>query len=150
VVKARRQAKILELVRTRVIETQEELAAALAAEGIPVTQATISRDIKELQLTKVPMPDGRYRYALPEEPGAAAGERWRRIFREAVLTIDHSGNLVVIKSLPGTAQGVAAAIDHAGWPEMIGTVAGDDTVIVVVKPADATGEVAERLKGLMR
>jgi len=149
-VKARRQAKILELVRTRVIETQEELAAALAAEGIPVTQATISRDIKELQLNKVPTPDGRYRYALPEEPGAGAWDKRRRIFREAVLTIDHSGNIVVVKSLPGTAQGVAAAIDHLNWPEMIGSVAGDDTVMVVVKPAEAAAEVAERLKGLMR
>lgn len=148
-VKARRQAKILEVIKTRVIETQEELAAALAAEGIPVTQATISRDIKELQLNKVPTPDGRYRYALPEEP-AGSWDKRRRIFKEAVLSIDFSGNLVVLKSLPGTAQGVAAAVDHLDVREIIGTVAGDDTVIVVVKPADAAGEVAERLRGLMR
>jgi len=148
--KARRQAKILEVIKNRVIETQEELAAALGEEGIPVTQATISRDIKELQLNKVPTPDGRYRYALPDEVGIGAWDKRRRIFRESVLSIDFSGNLVVIKSLPGTAQGVAAAIDHMNVAEIIGSVAGDDTVMVVVKPADAASEVAERLRGLMR
>jgi transcriptional regulator of arginine metabolism len=149
-VKARRHAKILELVKHSVIETQEELAEALGRHGIPVTQATISRDIKELQLNKVPVGDGRYRYALPEEVPAGSWDKRRRIFQESVLGVDWSGNLIVVKSLPGTAPGVASAIDHLGWPEMIGSVAGDDTVIVVVKPAEATPEVAERIRGLMR
>jgi transcriptional regulator of arginine metabolism len=149
-VKARRQAKILELIRTHIIETQEELAEALGRHGITVTQATVSRDIKELQLNKVPTGDGRYRYALPEETPAVSWDKRRRIFQESVLGVDYSESLVVIRSLPGTAQGVAAAIDHLGWPEMIGSVAGDDTVIVVVKPKEATPEVAERIRGLMR
>lgn len=148
--KARRQAKILELIKTSVIETQEELAEALGRQGIPVTQATVSRDIKELQLNKVPAGDGRYRYAIPEEMPSGSWDKRRRIFQESVLSIDHSGNIVVIKSLPGTASGVASAIDHLGWPEMIGTVAGDDTVLVVVKPVEATPDIAERIKGLMR
>lgn len=148
--KARRQAKILELIKTSVIETQEELAEALGRQGIPVTQATVSRDIKELQLNKVPTGDGRYRYALPDEVPTGAWEKRRRMFQESVLGIDHSGNIIIVKSLPGTAPGVGLALDHLGWPEMIGSVAGDDTVIVIIKPVEATTEVAERIRGLMR
>lgn len=149
-VKARRQAKILELIKHNVIETQEELAEALGHHGIPVTQATVSRDIKELQLNKVPSGDGRYRYALPEEVPTGSWDKRRRIFRESVLDVDLSGNIIVVKSLPGTAPGVGSAIDHLGWPEMIGSVAGDDTVLVVIKPTSATEEVAERIRGLMK
>jgi len=149
-VKARRQAKILELIKHGMIETQEELAEALGQHGIPVTQATVSRDIKELQLTKVPSGTGRYRYALPDESPAGSWDKRRRIFQESVLEVDWSGNIIVVKSLPGTAPGVGSALDHLGWPEMIGSVAGDDTVIVIIKPVSATEEVAERIKGLMR
>lgn len=148
--KARRQAKILELIRTQVIETQEELAAALGREGIPVTQATISRDIKELQLNKLPTGGGRYRYAIPEETPMASWDKRRRIFQESVLGIDYSENMIVVRSLPGTAPGVASALDHLGWPEMIGSVAGDDTVLVIIKPKDATHGVAERIRSFMR
>lgn len=148
--KARRQAKILELIKNSVIETQEELAEALGQQGIPVTQATISRDIKELQLNKVPAGDGRYRYAVPDDYPAASWDKRKRIFQESVLSIDWSENLIVIKSLPGTASGVASAIDHLGWPEIIGTVAGDDTAMIIIKPATATPAVAERVRGLMR
>lgn len=147
--KARRQAKILELIKTQVIETQEELAEALGREGIPVTQATVSRDIKELQLNKVPTGDGRYRYALPEETAPGSWERRRRIFQESLLSIDYSENIIVIKSLPGTAQGVASALDHLNWTEVLGTVAGDDTVMVVVRPKEATATVVDRIRKLM-
>ncbi|MFZ5823200.1 MAG: arginine repressor [Bacillota bacterium] len=148
--KARRQAKILELIKTSVIETQEELAEALGRHGIPVTQATVSRDIKELQLNKVPAGDGRYRYAMPEEVPTGSWDKRRRIFQESVLGIDWSGNIVVVKSLPGTAPGVGSAIDHLGYPEIIGSVAGDDTVIIIIKPVEMTAEIAERIRGLMR
>ncbi|MGE5676169.1 MAG: arginine repressor [Mycobacterium leprae] len=148
--KARRQAKILELIRHSVIETQEELAEALSAQGIPVTQATVSRDIKELQLNKVPTGDGRYRYALPDEVPSASWDKRRRIFRESVLSVECSENIIVVKSLPGTAPGVASAIDHLGWPEMLGSVAGDDAVIVIVRPLEATTEVADRIRSLMQ
>jgi len=149
-VKARRQAKILELIKHNIIETQEELAEALGGQGIPVTQATVSRDIKELQLNKAPTGDGRYRYTLPEEIPSVSWDKRRRIFQESVLGVEFSENLVVVKSLPGTAPGVASAIDHLGWPEMIGSVAGDDTVLVIIKPKEATFEVVERIRGLMR
>lgn len=148
--KARRQARILELVRTEVIQTQEELAALLTREGIPVTQATISRDIKELNLQKVPTGDGRYRYALPDEVPAGAWDKRRRILQESVLSVDASENIVVVKTLPGTAASVAYAIDYQGWPEVIGTVAGEDTVLVVVRPREAGGEIVERIRGLIR
>jgi transcriptional regulator of arginine metabolism len=147
--KARRHAKILELIRNNIIETQEELVEALARHGIPVTQATISRDIKELQLTKVPVGDGGYRYALPEEQPAGSLDKRRRLFRDSVLGVDWSENLVIVKALPGTAPGVAAAVDHFNWPELIGTVAGDDTVLAVVKPTSAAPAVVERLRELM-
>lgn len=148
--KARRQAKILEVIKHAVVETQEELADLLSRSGIPVTQATVSRDIKELQLNKVPTGDGRYRYALPEEAPTGSWDRRRRIFRESVLAVDYSENIIIIKSLPGTAQGVASAIDHLGWTELLGSVAGDDTVMIVIKPPSATDEVAERIQTLMR
>ncbi|HLO03453.1 MAG TPA: arginine repressor [Symbiobacteriaceae bacterium] len=147
--KARRHAKILELIRTNIIETQEELVESLSRHGIPVTQATISRDIKELQLTKIPVGDGGYRYALPDEQPAGSLDKRRRLFRDSVLGVDRSESLVVIKTLPGTAPGVGSAIDHFNWPEVIGSVAGDDTVLVIVKPATAAGEVIDRLKDLM-
>lgn len=148
--KARRQAKILELIKHNVIETQEELAEALGRHGIPVTQATVSRDIKELQLTKSPTGDGRYRYAMPDEVPTTSWDKRRRIFQESVLGVDYSENIIVVRSLPGTAPGVGSALDHLGWPEMIGSVAGDDTVIVIIKPLHATTEVVERIRGLMR
>lgn len=147
--KARRHAKILELIRTNIIETQEELVESLSRHGIPVTQATISRDIKELQLTKIPVGDGGYRYALPDEQPAGSLDKRRRLFRDSVLGVDHSDALVVVKALPGTAPGVGSAIDHFNWPEVIGSVAGDDTVLVIVKPASAASEVIDRLKDLM-
>lgn len=148
--KARRQAKILELIRTRSIETQEDLAGALGQVGIPVTQATISRDIKELQLNKVPTGDGRYRYALPDEASPANWDKRRRIFAESVLSADNSENIIVIRALQGTAANVAYAIDYFAWPEVIGTVAGEDTVLIVVKPKEATPSVLERIQNMMR
>lgn len=148
--KARRQAKILEIIKHNIVETQEELAEALGRHGIPVTQATVSRDIKELQLNKVPTGDGRYRYGLPEETPSVSWDKRRRIFQESVLGVEYSENIIIVKSLPGTAPGVASAIDHLGWHEMIGSVAGDDTVMVIIKPKEVTLEVVERIRGLMR
>lgn len=147
--KARRQAKILEIIRNRIVETQEDLAESLNREGIQVTQATISRDIKELQLNKIPTGDGRYRYALPEDAPPGASDKRRRIFRESVLGVDFSENLVVIKTLPGTAPGVGAAIDALGWKEIIGSVAGDDTVLIIMRSRDITSSVVERIRSLM-
>ncbi|ABO49618.1 transcriptional regulator, ArgR family [Desulforamulus reducens MI-1] len=150
--KTQRQAKILELVRERTIETQEELAAALRAEGFEVTQATVSRDIKELSLIKIPGENNTSYYASPGEPMIRRGgeDRLRRLVRLSLSDINSSENLIIIKTPPGEAQGMASAIDHVHWPQIIGTVAGDDTILVIVKPKEATPEVVQRFLELAR
>lgn len=141
---------ILQLINDRAIETQEELAAALREKGVQVTQATVSRDIKELHLIKVPYGDGRYRYAVA---GEAASERSQqrliRLLRECVTEIDASENIIVIKTISGTASTAGEAIDRMDWPEIIGSIAGDNTVFAVVKPASAVPEVLERLRAAL-
>lgn len=133
-----RHQKILELIRQERIGTQEELQERLALSGFGVTQATISRDIRRLQLTKVVMPDGNVRYVSPEDvpiPDAKADtrERFRRLFRESVTTMDMAGNIVVIHTLVGAAMGVAAALDSMALEHVLGSIAGDDTVFVLVR-----------------
>lgn len=136
--KGLRHARIKEFIENQVIETQEELADILKKEGIEITQATVSRDIKELMLIKVPVGDGRYRYAFPQEPNAFFSQsRTARVFQDSVVAIDYSENIVVLKTLPGMAQAVAATVDNSRWPEILGTVAGDDTIFIVVKPVEA-------------
>lgn len=148
--KLRRQQLILEIIESKPIATQEELARELKKRGISATQATISRDIKELQLVKVPVGRDVYRYARPQQIDPShSQERLRRLFQDAVVSIDFSENIVVVRTLPGAAQGVASAIDQAGWKEIIGTVGGDDTIFVVVKPRDAVKQVVEKLEGLL-
>jgi len=148
-VKVLRHANIKEIIENNVIETQEDLAEALAKQSIRVTQATVSRDIKELMLIKVPAGEGRYRYAFPVENNTAFLQpRMERIFQDSVVGMDYSANIVVIKTLPGTAQAVAAAIDNTKWPDIIGTVAGDDNILVVVKPIDAVSRVMAKLLAL--
>lgn len=147
--KALRHANIKEIIENSVIETQEDLAEALGKQSIRVTQATVSRDIKELMLIKVPAGEGRYRYAFPMENNTAFLQpRMERIFQDSVVGMDYSANIVVIKTLPGTAQAVAAAIDNTKWPDIIGTVAGDDNILVVVKPIDAAPLVMAKLLAL--
>ena len=147
--KALRHATIKEIIENNVIETQDDLAEALRRQAITVTQATVSRDIKELMLIKVPASEGRYRYAFPVESNTAFLQpRMERIFQDSVIGMDFSCNIVVIKTLPGTAQAVAAAIDNTKWPDIIGTVAGDDNILVVVKPIEAVAKVMSRLLAL--
>jgi len=129
-----RYNKIKEIVQSKAIETQEELAAALLEEGIEVTQATVSRDIKELMLIKIPTGDGHYRYALsPEENVVLSRSRINRLFQDSLIKVDHSLNQVVLHTIPGSAQSVAFSIDHAKWTEIIGTLAGDDTILLIAK-----------------
>jgi transcriptional regulator of arginine metabolism len=145
--KSLRHSKIKEIIDQQVVETQEDLAAALREHGIEVTQATVSRDIKELLLIKVPTGDGRYRYAFPSEQGVVLSQaRMERIFQDSVLSIVSSGTLIVIRTLPGTAQAVAYTVDYVRWPEILGTVAGDDTIFVAV----ATPEEVENLLAKFR
>lgn len=143
--------KILEIIRNHAVETQEELARLLREENIDVTQATVSRDIKELNLIKIPTGDGRYRYAAPDErkPGGAS-EKFRRIFNECCIALDYSENILVIKALTGTAPAVAEAIDSLNLKEIVGTVAGDNTVFVLVRPKEAMMSIIEQLRDLGR
>ena len=146
-----RYTKIKEIVQSRPIETQEELAKALQQEGIEVTQATVSRDIKELMLIKVPTGDGRYRYASPMQNALLfTEERMQRLFQDTVTGCDYSENIIVVKTLPGGANTVASALDHAKWPEILGTVAGDDNIFVIVKPKDATEKIMHRLLSYLK
>lgn len=157
--KARRHQLILSIIADQVIETQEELVAALHARGMPVTQATVSRDIKELRLAKVATADGRYRYALPQgapEPAADVLQRAQRAFDDYVVGIECAGNLIVVKTLPGSAMLVAGTIDALGIDGVLGTVAGDDSLLVVTRPADdapptgPTKAVYDTLRRLMK
>jgi transcriptional regulator of arginine metabolism len=149
--KGLRLSRIKELVEHNIIETQEDLAEALRKEGIDITQATVSRDIKELMLIKAPVGDGRYRYALPKEQNTIfSHSRMSRMFQDSVVAIDSSDNIIVLKTMPGTAQAVAAAIDNTKWPEILGTVAGDDTIFMVVKPVEAVPDVIAKFRDLLK
>lgn len=144
--KLKRHAKIKEIIETGKIETQEDLANALRSEGIEVTQATVSRDIKEMMLMKVPDANGRYRYALPTAPASnVPPERITRVFRESVTNVLSSLCMVVLRTHPGTASSVAYAIDYMQWPEVLGTIAGDDTVFVAVADKPAVDSLMSRL-----
>ncbi len=147
--KAKRQAMILQIIRETKIETQEELAEVLRQKGVEVTQATVSRDIKELRLVKSPTGYGHYRYVVPYEPVPGdVVRRARRSFQEYVLEVVHSQNMIILKTLSGTANAVAAAIDDLRWPEILATVAGDDTILVIVK-TEEDGPLAGPMRTLL-
>lgn len=148
--KLARHNKILHIVSERVIKSQRELVKALSEAGFKVTQATVSRDIRELGLIKVSSKSG-MRYVTPESGvrNVKEEERLRRLVRDAVVQVDNSDNLVVVKTLPGAAQGVASAVDQALWPGVIGTVAGDDTFLIVARSRTKATAVRHRLHALI-
>ena len=148
--KVQRHRVILEIVENGNIETQEELAGALRSRGFNVTQATVSRDIKELRLLKVLTDHGAYRYAVAERAEQGLSERLRRVFAETVLSIDVAANLIVIKTLPGSAHVAAELADTMRWQETVGTLAGDNTIFVAVRDAESAPAVAERFRGMMK
>lgn len=150
--KSQRQRKIIEIVENRSIETQEDLADELKQEGFNVTQATVSRDIRELHLIKIPAGNNRYRYAVPESkvPSSGGSSRTRRVLQDSVVGVDYSENIIVVRTTAGAAQTVALIIDNEKWGNIIGTVAGDDTVIVVVKPKSAVQKVLQRLDEFLK
>lgn len=145
---AARRTVIADVITRQRIHSQEELRTALAAEGFAVTQATLSRDLVDLGAMKVPHGDGRSVYALPTErpaePAADAG-RLTRALHELAVSVEHSLNIVVVRTPPGGAQYLASAFDGAHWESILGTVAGDDTVLIVTRGADAGAEVAEAI-----
>lgn len=146
-----RYNKIKEIVKARPIETQEELAQALLEEGIEVTQATVSRDIKELMLIKVPTGDGHYRYALtPDNNIILSRTRITRLFQDSILSMDTALNQLVIHTLPGSAQSVSFAIDNAKWPEVIGSLAGDDTILIIARTVEDVPQIQKKITALMK
>lgn len=149
-VKRERQLKILELIENHEIETQKELAEHLERLGYEVTQATVSRDIKELQLVKVPSPEGGYIYARPEErPAGNLMERARRLFRDSIVRIENNRNLLVIKTITGNANSVCAIIDDLAWEEIMGTLAGEDTILLIIRRDEQVETIRERIHAIM-
>ena len=149
--KSDRHAKILELIQGRDIETQEELARALEESGIKVTQATVSRDIKELRLVKVLSQNGSYKYAAAElsEPEAqSAPDHHMQFFLQAVKSITPAGNLIVLKTGTAEAQTVAEFVDNLSLSEVAGTIAGENTVLVIIKNIEDVDEVIAHLRGM--
>lgn len=146
--KVKRQSKILEIIRNNEICTQEELAERLNAEGFNVTQATVSRDIRELGITKISAGRGRQKYGVISNDDGLVNEKFKRVFKDGVTSIDFAGNIIVIKTLTGMAMAVAAALDAMENTEIIGTIAGDDTVFCVTKDEEKAVKLIERLKGV--
>ena len=147
VMKQVRQRSIRDLVDQRAIRTQQELAAALRERGFKTTQATISRDVAELGLIKVSR-EGTVAYALPPrliEAETSGEDRLRKLFRDLPVEIREAGLLLVIRTLPGSAHAIAAALDRARWPEVAGSVAGDDTVFVAFTDRASLGRIRRRL-----
>ena len=148
--KSQRQAKIMEIISNRNIETQEQLLAALQAEGFRGTQATISRDIKELRVVKELTNMGTYRYTTAtNEVGGSFSARLNTIFRECVIAIDYAQNLMVIRTLPGLASAAASAIDAMNMSPVVGSLAGDDTVMVVMRDTNAAAAFYGEIKNLI-
>jgi transcriptional regulator of arginine metabolism len=145
--KHQRQHRITKLLETKAVGSQAHLVELLSGEGIEATQTTVSRDLEELGALKVRLPGGETAYALPELPSqqVAPEDHLRRVLGEWVVEADHSGNLVVLRTPPGSAHVVGSALDRSGFPGVIGTVAGDDTVLVVASDPSGGAAVADRL-----
>lgn len=148
--KGQRQRKIRELIGSREIETQEELVEVLSLEGMQVTQATVSRDIKEMQLIKVPLEDGRYKYSMPQDQRFNPAHKLKRALLDHFVGAEAAENLVVLKCLPGTAGTIAALIDGMDWPEIIGTIGGDDTTLLISKTKSQGEIVLSRIDNMMK
>ena len=148
--KTKRHAMILNLIASENIETQEELAKLLSAKGFAVTQATVSRDIKELRLIKVLTGEGKYKYATVEKAESDLQERFIRLFSNCVVSITSAGNLIVVKTVPGSAPVAAEAIDSMKWPEIAGSIAGDNTLFVAVREGKSVSDMIKRFQKLMK
>jgi transcriptional regulator of arginine metabolism len=149
--KNNRQNQLLQIIAEENIETQEQLLERLEARGIKSTQATISRDIKQHHLVKEPAGQGRYRYAVSaHRTKLNFADRLRTIFRESLLSADYANNIAVVKTMPGLAQGAASALDSMHINDMVGSLAGDDTVIIVMRDEDSARDFCEEIKEMLR
>ncbi len=147
--KTKRQAKMLELIKKHEIETQEELSDYLQKEGYQVTQATVSRDIRELKLTKVAMSNGKQKYVALTDSNEDLSEKYTRVFHDGFVSMDMAQNILVIKTVSGMAMAVAAALDAMHLHEIVGCIAGDDTIMCAVRSVEDTVSVMGRLRRLV-
>ena len=147
--KIERHAKIVDLIHKYEIETQDELAELLNKEGFRVTQATVSRDIRELKLTKISLPGGKQKYALMQEHGIGMNEKYLRILKDGFSSMVMAQNILVIKTVSGMAMAVAAALDAMHWAEIAGCIAGDDPIMCAIRSADDTLIVMEKIKKIV-
>lgn len=147
--KEKRHEKIIELIGQYDIETQDELADKLRETGFQVTQATVSRDIRKLKLSKVPGRDGRQKYALLNGQNHQMSEKYVGILRQAFVSMDSAQNILVIKTVSGMAMALATALDSINWKEILGCVAGDDTVMCVIRTEADTAAIMEELKKIV-
>ena len=146
-----RQAILLEIIEQEAVETQEQLLRLLAERGVKCTQATVSRDIKQLHLVKEPTGQGRYRYAVSvQKTKLNVAEKLRTIFRESVLTVDNAQNIVVIKTLPGLANAAGSAVDGMDVPYLVGSLAGDDTALLIMRDTESAVDFTEEIKEMLR
>ena len=148
--KSVRHNLILEIIENKDIETQEELAEELKRRNVKVTQATVSRDIKELRLLKVLAEGGRYKYATVERAEKGMSDRFIRILSESILSVESAGNLIVIKTITASANAGCEAIDSMKWPEVLGTIAGDNTIFMVIRSEAEVPGVTQRITELMK
>lgn len=144
-----RHAKIIDLINRYDIETQEELAQYLKQEGFRVTQATISRDIRELKLTKISVGGGKQKYAVMQAGSIGMNEKYLRVLQDGYIAMDKAGNLIVIKTVSGMAMAVAAALDALNWPEVAGCIAGDDAIFCAVHTQEEVPAVMEKVRRIV-
>ena len=147
--KTKRQAKILELISKYDIETQEELSSFLLTEGYEVTQATVSRDIRELKLTKIAMDNGRQKYVVLADAGDKLTEKYVRVFKDGFVSMDIAMNILVIRTVSGMASAVCAALDAMRVPGIVGSLAGDDTIMCAIRSMEETSEVMKKLRKIV-
>ena len=146
-----RQRRILEIVEREPIDTQEQLQQKLQEQGVTCTQATISRDIKQLHLIKEPVGHGQYRYTVSSQRNRLnVADKLRTIFRESIISVDFAQNIVVIKTMAGLANAAAAALDGMDVPDMVGTLAGDDTALLVMKDLEAARGFCEDINEMLK
>ena len=147
--KVNRHAKIIELINKYQVETQEELADYLNKAGFKVTQATVSRDIRDLKLTKVPSENGKQRYAVHQVAENGMSEKYIRVLRDGFVSMDMAQNILVIKTVSGMAMAVCVAIDGMKWNEVVGSIAGDDTIMCAIRSVEDTVAVMDKIRKIV-
>ncbi|MGF9904891.1 transcriptional regulator AhrC/ArgR [Brevibacillus fortis] len=147
--KGQRHIRIRDIISNQEVETQDDLVDRLRTAGFNVTQATVSRDIKELHLVKVPLPDGRYKYSMPAEQKFNPLQKLKRMLVDSFISIDQADHFIVLKTLSGHANAVAELIDNLPWEEIMGTISGDNTILIICRSKENTSEVTKRLMEML-